>query len=239
MDGLFSDELKKLKWHFIEMGINVSEQIYQATKAFIDHDKELAQHVIEQDQTTNEEETGLEVQALNLMALQQPVADDFRSIISILKASSDLERIGDHAVNIARETIRVSGSQRVVGIENAIAEMTASVRSMLEKVLDAYAQADEKVAREGAAADLEVDKQYILVRDSITAAMRQDAKMITASSSYLMVSRLLERVGDHIVNLSEWIVYSRTGELVELNPGKSDPEMLHTLLNNSEQELNQ
>ncbi|KRM10743.1 phosphate uptake regulator PhoU [Paucilactobacillus suebicus DSM 5007 = KCTC 3549] len=234
MNELFSDELKKLKWHFMEMGINVSEQIYQSTKAFIDHDRQLAQSVIDNDQKTNDEETNLEMQALNLIALKQPVAEDFRSIISILKASSDLERVGDHAVNIARETIRVSGSQRVPAIEGSIADMTASVRSMLEKVLDAYVHSDEDIARQVAKSDLEVDKQYILIRDNITAAMRQNADTVTASSSYLMVSRLLERVGDHIVNLAEWIVYNSTGELTELNPGKSDPEMLHTLLNNEE-----
>lgn len=234
MREIFADELKKLQGRFMEMGINVSEQIYQSTKSFIDHDKTLAQQVVEADKETNNEEMDLEQRALNLIALQQPVATDFRIIISILKASSDLERMGDHADSIARETIRVKGHQRVKEIEEAIAEITTSVRKMLENALDAYVRTDEKTARQVAQMDLKIDQQYILTRDQITATMRHDPQTITASSAYMNVARLLERIGDHIVNLTEWIVYSSTGEIVELNPGKSDPELLQGLLNEEE-----
>ncbi len=231
MHELFSDELKKLRGRFMEMGINVSEQIYTATKSFIDHDLALAQQVIDEDKTTNQEEVGLEERALKLIALQQPVASDFRSIISILKASNDLERMGDYATSIARETIRVKGNRRVNAIEESINEMTGLVRQMLEQGLDAYVHNDEKAARKVAKLDLEIDKEYILIRNNITAAMQQDSETVIANSGYMMVVRLLERMGDHIVNLSEWIVYNASGELVELNPGKKDPEMVQKLLN--------
>lgn len=231
MHELFSDELKKLRGRFMEMGINVSEQIYTATKSFIDHDLSLAQQVIDEDKTTNQEEVGLEERALKLIALQQPVASDFRSIISILKASTDLERMGDYATSIAQETIRVKGNRRVNAIEESINEMTGLVRQMLEQGLDAYVHNDEKAARKVAKLDLEIDKEYILIRNNITAAMQQDSETVIANSGYMMVVRLLERMGDHIVNLSEWIVYNASGELVELNPGKKDPEMVQKLLN--------
>ena len=210
MHEIFYDELRKLNVRFMEMGINVSEQIYRSTKAFIEHDKELANEVVSDDQEINGGEMRLENQALKLIALQQPVASDFRTIVSVLKASSDLERIGDHAVSIARETILVKGNPRVPQIEEKISAMTADIRKMLEQVLDAYVKADEKNARNIAQEDKKIDEQYKVCRDLIV-------KTAVATSSYLLVARLLERIGDHIVNLSEWIVYSKNGHLVELS----------------------
>ena len=201
----------------MEMGINVSEQIYRSTKAFIEHDKELANEVVSDDQEINGGEMQLENQALKLIALQQPVASDFRTIVSVLKASSDLERIGDHAVSIAKETILVKGNQRVPQIEEKISAMTADIRKMLEQVLDAYVKADEKSARNIAQEDKKLDEQYKVCRNLIVKEMQHETKTAVATSSYLLVARLLERIGDHIVNLSEWIVYSKNGHLVELN----------------------
>ena len=201
----------------MEMGINVSEQIYRSTKSFIEHDKELANEVVSDDQEINGGEMQLENQALKLIALQQPVASDFRTIVSVLKASSDLERIGDHAVSIAKETILVKGNPRVPQIEEKISAMTADIRKMLEQVLDAYVKADEKSARNIAQEDKKLDEQYKVCRDLIVKEMQHETKTAVATSSYLLVARLLERIGDHIVNLSEWIVYSKNGHLVELN----------------------
>ena len=107
MHEIFYDELRKLKVRFMDMGINVSEQIYRSTKSFIEHDKELANEIVNDDQEINSGEIQLENQALKLIALQQPVASDFRTIVSVLKASSDLERIGDHAKNIAEIIIYI------------------------------------------------------------------------------------------------------------------------------------
>ncbi|MBD8998695.1 MAG: phosphate signaling complex protein PhoU [Lactobacillus ruminis] len=169
------------------------------------------------DQEINGGEMQLENQALKLIALQQPVASDFRTIVSVLKASSDLERIGDHAVSIAKETILVKGNQRVPQIEEKISAMTADIRKMLEQVLDAYVKADEKSARNIAQEDKKLDEQYKVCRNLIVKEMQHETKTAVATSSYLLVARLLERIGDHIVNLSEWIVYSKNGHLVELN----------------------
>lgn len=117
MRKLFSSELNRLHDQFMQMGINTSEQIYQATKAFNLHDNKLAKEVIDNDQNTNGEEIRLEKEAFDFIALQQPVATDLRIIMVILKASSDLERIGDHAVSIAHETIRGETDQRLPIVE--------------------------------------------------------------------------------------------------------------------------
>ncbi|WP_283679578.1 phosphate signaling complex protein PhoU [Lentilactobacillus sp. Marseille-Q4993] len=230
MRKLFVDELKRLHVRFSEMGINVNEQIYNATTAFINHDKVVAKEVITNDNNTDSEEMNLEKQALELIALQQPVATDFRVIISILKASSDLERIGDHAVGIARETILEKGEERVPEVEKEIALMTNKIREMLGGVLDAYSETDADKAGEVAKDDIIVDQLYLEIREKIIQALKQNPKVAKASSSYLLVIKLLERIGDHIVNIAEWIVYSSDGKIVELNPGKSDPKLLREIV---------
>ena len=217
---IFNDEMKKLNGRLNEMGIDISEQIYQATKSFIEHDQQLAEKIIERDETINNNEISLEERALNLIALQQPVAHEFRKIISILKASSDLERIGDHAIIIARETIRLKGNNRIPEIEELISNLTADIRNMLEQSLDASIRDNEAEARKIAAMDPEIDQQYYHIYQMIVEIMKRETNTAVAAMSYLMVARILERIGDHIVNLCEWVVYDATGKIQELNPGK-------------------
>ena len=220
MKEIFRDEMKKLNGRFNEMGIDISEQIYQATKSFVDHDQQLAEQIINQDETINDNEISLEERALKLIALQQPVARDFRKIISILKASSDLERIGDHAIIIARETIRLKGNNRIPEVEELISDLTADIRSMLEQSLDASIRDDAEMAKKIAQSDQEVDEQYYQIYQLLIEIMKRETNTAVAATSYLMVIRMLERIGDHIVNLCEWVLYDETGKLKELNPGK-------------------
>lgn len=220
MKEIFRDEMKKLNGRFNEMGIDISEQIYQATKSFVDHDQQLAEQIINQDETINDNEISLEERALKLIALQQPVARDFRKIISILKASSDLERIGDHAIIIARETIRLKGNNRIPEVEELISDLTADIRSMLEQSLDASIRGDAEMAKKIAQSDQEVDEQYYQIYQLLIEIMKRETNTAVAATSYLMVIRMLERIGDHIVNLCEWVLYHETGKLKELNPGK-------------------
>lgn len=226
MGAIFNDELKRLRGHFMEMGIDASEQIYQATKAFTDHDKKLAEQVLKTDPKINNEEINLEKEALKLMALQQPVASDFRKIISILKASSDIERLGDYASHIARAAINLSRREHNNEIEEQIEKMMMLVREMLERVLDAYVYTDEQKAYEVANEDLNVDLIYVQQQHAIMNALVKAGENVKAYGDYLSVIRYLERAGDHIVNLAEWIIYSGSGKLVELNPGKADPTMV-------------
>lgn len=199
------------------MGLDVGEQIYQATKSFIDHDRELAQSVIEHDEKVNVAEVRLEDQAINLMALQQPVANDFRQVIVVLKASSELERIGDHAVGIAKETIRIKGHQRDAIIEAEIAEMTHLIRGMLDATIDAYVKDDGRLAKEIIDANHQIETSFKKIRQSIASKMKNDAKVVTGGTGYLMVASYLERIGDHVINVVEWIMYNQTGKITELS----------------------
>ncbi|MDV2603672.1 phosphate signaling complex protein PhoU [Pediococcus acidilactici] len=217
MQGIFKEELKRLLEQFTEMGLDVGEQIYQATKSFIDHDRELAQSVIEHDEKVNVAEVRLEDQAINLMALQQPVANDFRQVIVVLKASSELERIGDHAVGIAKETIRIKGHQRDAIIEAEIAEMTHLIRGMLDVTIDAYVKDDGRLAKEIIDANHQIETSFKKIRQSIASKMKHDAKVVTGGTGYLMVASYLERIGDHVINVVEWIMYNQTGKITELS----------------------
>ncbi|MTV81705.1 phosphate signaling complex protein PhoU [Secundilactobacillus folii] len=223
MKNIFTAELKKLYETFTQMGTEVSEQIERATQSYIDHDKAAAQSLIDRDNTINSNEVNLEKQALTLMTLQQPVADEFRNVITILKASSDLERIADHATGIALETIRVKGSHRNQDVEAKIADLTVVIRQMLAEALKAFHNIDMSKAQSVSEQDQQVDAKFDEIRQTITATIQEDPNVAEAGTSYLMVTKLLERIGDRIVNLVEEMVYNQTGEIVELNQGRLHP----------------
>ena len=221
MHEIFLDELKKLNTQFMEMGVFVNDDIDDATRAFVDHDKKKAQLMIDDEAKIPHESLDIQKKALKLMALQQPVATDFRVVISILKATTDLERIGENAMSIALETIRVKGNPRIPEVEEIISRMTHNVRHMLIQVLTAYVQDDDRMAKEVAGRDTEIDEDYVKARKLIVDGIENDPTAAVASSSYFVVTRLLERIGDHIVNLAMWVVYKTTGELTGLsNPSE-------------------
>ncbi|MGO2723378.1 MAG: phosphate signaling complex protein PhoU [Lactobacillus sp.] len=226
MHEIFLDELKKLNTEFMEFGVFVNDQIDHATRAYVDHDKVLAKKLVQNQRQISEQAISIEGQALKLMALQQPVATDFRVVISILKAVTDIERIGENSMSISYETIRVKGNPRDIEVEQIISRMTHNVRHMLVQVLTAYVQSDEKMARTVASRDAEVDQDYVQVRKMIIDTMESEPKKVTATSSYFMVARLLERIGDHIVNLASWVIYKTTGELVELETHEAENQVI-------------
>ncbi|WP_407892071.1 phosphate signaling complex protein PhoU [Lacticaseibacillus sp. N501-2] len=218
MPEMLNRDLHRLNHLFEDMGLNVSEQIELATKAFLKSNRDAAQKVIDRDGVINDDELHLEKLIIQTLALQQPVASDFRVVMSILKSSTDLERIGDHAVGIARET-QAASTQRIATIDAVLTHMSTTVRNMLEQILTAYVHTDVALAKLVAASDLDVDRDFVAVRKHTTQLEDGDADLI---ASYLFVSRLLERIGDHVVNIAEWIVYNHTGKIVELNLGKQD-----------------
>lgn len=221
MHEIFLDELKKLNSEFMELGVYVNEQIDQATRAFVDHDKKTAQEMIFAQEKIPEESLEIQKKALKLMALQQPVATDFRVVISILKAITDIERIGENAISVAGETIRVKGNTRIYDVEDIISDMTHNVRHMLIQVLTAYVQDDEKMAHDVAKNHTQIHDGYSKARKLIVEGIEKNPDVAVASSSYFVVTRLLERISDHIVNIARWVIYKTSGELTELNnPGE-------------------
>lgn len=224
MRRLFEDELNDLHVRFSEMGMMVNEAIYKSVKAFINHDKQLAREVIADDHKINERETDLERKSFELIALQQPVSTDLRVIVTIMKASSDLERMGDHAVSIAKSTIRVKGNTRVPDIEKDIADMADKVKQMVEEVLDAYVKENRKKAIKIADEDVAINAYSDNIYDDCIKEMQRDSETVVGSMDYMLVASYLERIGDYVTNICEWIVYLRTGKVVELNSNAQEDE---------------
>lgn len=222
----FDDELNDLHVRFSEMGMMVNEAIYKSVNAFINHDKTLAQEVIDADVQINEREVDLEKRSFEMIALQQPVTTDLRMIVTVMKASSDLERMGDHAVSIAKSTIRVKGNTRAPEIEETLAQMATKVKQMVEEVLDAYVKSDEKRAREIAKEDLLVDEFSNKIYKMCIKQMQEDSDTIVGSMDYMLVDSYLERIGDYVTNICEWIIYLNTGKLIELNSNSKEENVL-------------
>ncbi|MCJ1976972.1 phosphate signaling complex protein PhoU [Lactococcus paracarnosus] len=212
----FEEELNKLHNQFYSMGTQVSAQVNKAVRAFVSHDRDLAEEVIEEDQQVNDQETKLEKKSLEMIALQQPVSHDLRTIITVLKASSDLERMGDHAVSIAKATINLKGEERIHIVEADISLMGERVKSIVDASLNAYIQGDADRAREIASWDDTVNQMYGEIQNKTLTAMEDNKETITTGKDYLMTIIYLERIGDYAKNLCEWIVYLKTGKIVEL-----------------------
>ena len=212
----FEEELNKLHNQFYSMGTQVSAQVNKAVRAFVSHERDLAEEGIEEDQQVNDQETKLEKKSLEMIALQQPVSHDLRTIITVLKASSDLERMGDHAVSIAKATINLKGEERIHIVEADISLMGERVKSIVDASLNAYIQGDADRAREIASWDDTVNQMYGEIQNKTLTAMEENKETITTGKDYLMTIIYLERIGDYAKNLCEWIVYLKTGKIVEL-----------------------
>lgn len=218
----FEEELNDLHVHFSEMGMMVSEAVYKSVKAFINHDKELAHNVIENDVAINNREAELEKKCFELIALQQPVTSDLRKIITVMKACADLERMGDHAVSISKSTIRVKGNKRDPKIEAEIADLSEIVKKRVEEVLEAYLQYDVRKARGIAQKDDQIDEAAHSITEKAIEDMKRSSDLVIGAADYILVASYLERLGDYVTNICEWIVYHETGKVVELNTKNKD-----------------
>ena len=218
----FEEELLNLHNQFYEMGMMVSSAVHKSVRAYIKHDKILAQEVIENDININNTETRLEKKSFEMIALQQPVTTDLRMIITVMKASSDLERMADHAVSVAKSTIRVKGQTRIPEIEKEISDMSDYVKKMVDNVLVAYVKTDEKDARTIANMDQRVNDYFNRIYNATIKNMQENPETVISGTDYLNVASYLERIGDYVTNICEWIVYLATGKITELNTNHNE-----------------
>lgn len=219
MRKTFDEDLNTMHGQFTKMGLMVNENILRSVKSFINHDIELASETKRKDKEINKLETDIENFCFRLIALQQPVTSDLRSIVTVMKASSDLERMGDHAVSIARAVIRVKERQnkRIPEVEAMIGEMAEEVKHMVEEVLDAYVRVDTDEANRIAELDGKVDDYFVKINHFCLKKMASDPEVVPGGADYISVAGYLERIGDYVTNICERIVYLKTGEIVELN----------------------
>ena len=217
----FEEDLLNLHNQFYEMGMLVSKAIHRSVRAYVNHDKELAKQVIEHDEEINNLEIQLEKKSFEMIALQQPVTTDLRRIITVMKASSDLERMGDQAVSISKSTILVKGQTRIPKIEKEISDMSDSVKKMVDNVLVAYVKMDQQDAKMIAAMDERVNQHFRDIYDHTIEAMKANPDTVISGTDYLNVAQYLERIGDYVTNICEWIVYLATGKITELNSNRT------------------
>ncbi|MEI5991757.1 phosphate signaling complex protein PhoU [Enterococcus crotali] len=213
----FEEELLNLHNQFYEMGMMVSNVVHKSVRAYINHDKKIANEVIDYDVEINDMEVKLEKKSFEMIALQQPVTTDLRMIITVMKASSDLERMADHAVSIAKSTIRLKGETRIPEIEKEISDMSDYVKKMVDNVLIAYVKTDQKDARMIAKMDARVNEYFDSIYSHSIKAMQANPETVVSGTDYLHVATYLERIGDYVTNICEWIVYLATGKITELN----------------------
>ena len=212
----FEEDLEKLHNQFYAMGNEVLSQINRTVRAFVTHDRELARQVIEDDAEVNEYEVKLEKKTLEIIALQQPVSQDLRTVITVLKASSDLERMGDHAVSIAKATVRMKGEVRIESVEDAISKMGRDVKNFVEETLNVYLNGNVDQAYAVAAMDEKINQYFDDIRDLATEEIKQNPELIVTGRDYFQVISYLERIGDYAKNICEWVVYFETGKIIEL-----------------------
>lgn len=212
----FDKELDNLHHDLIRMGGKVEEQIDKCIIALTKQDDSLAQKVIDDDDIVDSMETDIEEKCVKLIARQQPLAIDLRKIFTAIKIVTDLERIADYAVDIARITIRLKEEIYIKPLID-IPRMADIVQSMIKYSLDAYVNLDVKLAEETCEKDDEIDAIYKQVFRELLILMIEDPRTINQATQFLFICRYLERIGDHVTNICEWIVYLMTGEHKDLN----------------------
>lgn len=212
----FEEDLEKLHNQFYSMGQEVLSQINRTVRAFVTHDRDLAKEVIEDDAEVNEYEVKLEKKSFEMIALQQPVSQDLRTVLTVLKAVSDVERMGDHAVAIAQATIRMKGEERIPAVEEEIKKMGREVKSVVEAALDLYLNGSVDDAYRVASMDEQINHYFETIRDLATEEIKKNPEAIVTGRDYFQVISYLERIGDYAKNICEWVVYFETGKIVEL-----------------------
>ena len=211
----FHDQLGELKQRLLDMSERAEALIDLSVDALLSRDPDKAEAVIDGDKEVDAYELEVEQLAIALLALQQPMARDLRFIIAAIKVSNDLERVGDHAVNIAQSALRLHDIQSPVTVDPEIEDMARRARQMLSDALDAFIRADGALARAVCASDDQVDALHNSVFRVLLTHMMADPKTITPSLELLLVSRNLERVADLATNIGEDAVFLAEGKQIK------------------------
>lgn len=208
----FHDQLSTLKQRLLQMSQRAEELVELSVEALLTRDREKAEMVIAADREIDQFETDVEQLGIELLALQQPMARDLRFLIGSIKVSSDLERVGDHAVNIAQSAIRLSAMAATITPGPELEDMARRARAMLGDALDAFTRADGVLGREVCKADDQVDALHDSMFRILLTHMMADVRTITPALELLLVSRNLERVADLATNIGEDAVYLAEGK---------------------------
>lgn len=212
----FEKELELLHYDLIKMASLVEESIDKTITALKKQDSALAKEIYKNDDVIDGYERKIEKTCLNLIARQQPLAKDLRTIGTALKIITDLERIADHSADIAEITINMSHEKYVKPLVD-VPRMAELAKTMVVKAIDSYVKQDVDLAREVCKSDDEVDDLFEKIKLELSSIMKNDPLSVDQIINLLYIAKYLERMGDHATNIGEWVVFNVTGEHEDLN----------------------
>ena len=208
----YDTDLESLKNSLSEMGRNAADAVEAALEALCTADAEAAKAVVKGDSRINNMERDIEHRCMTLLLRQQPVAGDLRRISTVMKVVTDVERIGDHAADIAEIVPHLAGVRKAgdPAVSKSI-EMGRKAHKMLNDAMAAFAAEDEAAAKAVIEADDAVDYDFNNIKRMLASEIAADPGKVDAALDVLMVIKYLERIGDHAVNVAEWVQFVRTG----------------------------
>jgi phosphate transport system protein len=210
----FLRQIDKLKRQILTLGELVQDAVDDAIVAVSNRDPELAAKVLRAEEQIDDMEVDVEEECLHTLALHQPVAFDLRYVVSVLKINSDLERVSDLAKNIAQQAILLSKEERLVEMPFDLPHMARLVKAMLRDALKAMVNVDMVLAQKVIDADDAVDDMHEAVYDIIFTKLREMPQFTEQLIHLMSISRQLERIADHAVNIAEDVLYTSGGEIV-------------------------
>jgi phosphate transport system protein len=210
----FHDELANLKDRLLQMSSQAQDALQRSVHAVLDRDNEAAERVIREDAAIDALEIEIEEMVTNLLALHQPMARDLRLILAALKISNDLERVGDHAVNISISATRLV-EHRMIAPEPELVEMSRVASEMMAQAIDAFVRGDAELGRSVCRRDDQVDALHRSMFRILITHMAEDPHTIGAAMELFLVSRNLERVADLATNIAEDVVFLVEGKSIK------------------------
>lgn len=216
MRDVMRNKIKLLNKELMEMATLVEKQIYDSVMALKTQDLELANKIIKNDDIVDNFQKEIEDKCIKIIATESPVAKDLRNVYTTSKIVTDLERIADYAVDICKIVKRIEGVSFAEEI-SPIWEMVDIVRSMIKTAIEAFIKGDLETAYKICDMDDRVDVIYQGMFEIVLKKMVKDESMINQGTQILFASKYLERVGDHVTNICEWIIFSKKGNYVDLN----------------------
>jgi phosphate transport system protein len=213
---LLNGEEKEAHSRIMQMGQEADKAIERALQCLREHDTELAKNIVANDESINELQYQAEEGCIVAIARQQPVAGDLRDLVSCMNIATELERIADHAADIANIVLQTT-SDLQPDLAESIDQMGQKCRTMLRGVLSSYENHDEQQARQVAAEDDEVDRMEQEILAGIFACMRESEENLPPCTRSMWVVHHIERIGDRVTNIAERVVYMATGKHVDLN----------------------
>lgn len=217
----YAEELQTLNSLIARMGGLAEAQLAAAVEALVGGDRKLAERTIRADELLDELEQEVDEAVVRILALRQPMASDLRSVIAAMKIAVDLERIGDHAKNIAKRS-RPLWQTRQIEATRALPRMAQMAQGGIKHVLDAYLQRDAEAAVAVWEGDRDIDEMYNSIFRTTLTYMMEDPRNITPATHLLFIARNIERIGDHATNIAEEVHFMVTGERLEGIRPKSD-----------------